>query len=72
MNIEVSELFKKVDTLPQDFQNSLVFFWSEDLKNEMNFDLKIADSFDTINSLAKSALKDFEDGKTFEKGFDEL
>ncbi|MCX6148231.1 MAG: hypothetical protein NTW25_13435 [Candidatus Kapabacteria bacterium] len=72
MNIEVSELFKKVDTLPQDFQNNLAFFWNEDLKNEINFDKKLSDTSNILDSLAQIALKEFKEGKTVEKGFDEL
>ena len=72
MTAQAEKLFSTVDLLPEEFQDNLVFFWSEDLENETGFDRKLHDTSDKLSILAQDALKEFRLGKTINKGFDEL
>lgn len=72
MTTQVKNLFNKVNSLPEEVQNDLIFFWGEDLENEIGFDRKISDTSNKLSILAQKALNDFKQGRTIEKGFDEL
>jgi len=72
MQTQVADLFQRVSQLPDDIQENLTFFWNEDIESEMNFDKKLYDTADKLEILAKEALYEYQQGKTIEKGFDEL
>jgi hypothetical protein len=72
MLAQVENLFNRVNSLPEDLQINLAFFWDEEIEQEINFDKRISETSDKINILAQEALNEFKTGKTIEKGFDEL
>lgn len=72
MLAKVENLFNKVSTLPEDLQDNLVFFWNEDIENELDFDKKLYNTSDKLIKLAQNALLEFKQNKTIQKGFDEL
>jgi hypothetical protein len=72
MTYQVEKLFNRINTLPEELQENLVFFWSDDIENELNFDNRISETSDKLIILAQKALDEFSQSRTYEKGFDEL
>jgi hypothetical protein len=72
MTYQVENLLKRINTLPEELQENLVFFWNEDIENELNFDNRISETSDKLIILAQKALNEFRQGRTYERGFDEL
>ncbi|MBM2816446.1 MAG: hypothetical protein HW421_3208 [Ignavibacteria bacterium] len=72
MLAQVENLFNKVDSLPEELQNNLVFYWNEDIENELNFDKSIFETSAQLKIMAQEALNEYNSGNTLEKGFDEL
>ena len=72
MIAELEKVMKRVNQLPVSEQNNIAFFWEQDLDSELEFDNKILNSIDKLRVLAQDALNEFHNGKTINKGFDEL
>ena len=64
--------FDKAAQLPIDLQNQIAQELIDEIEWEMKWNETLENSPDFLEHLANSALKEFESGKTLEKGIDEL
>ena len=64
--------FDKASALPSDVQELLAKELIEEIEWETRWDRTLADSQPVLDRLAEKAMREYRDGKTEEKGFDEL
>ncbi|TAL69069.1 MAG: hypothetical protein EPN82_08260 [Bacteroidetes bacterium] len=72
MTQSISTIFEKVSSLPPEVQDEIAVYWSEDLDSELQWDTTLKNSISQLELIAEKAIKDYENGKTVRKGFDEL
>jgi hypothetical protein len=68
----LKEAFEKASRLPPDLQDQIAQHLLDEIEWEFKWDKTLASSDDLLEKLANKAIKDFEAGKTHQKGFDEL
>ena len=68
----LSQAFEKASELPDDVQDQLAQELLEDIEWESRWDGTLENSQDTLERLARKALREYRSGKTKELGFDEL
>ena len=72
MTSMLKEAFEKASQLPAELQDQIARDLLEEIEWEIKWDKTFADSEDLLEKLANKAITDFKDGKTQQKGFDEL
>lgn len=68
----LQKAFQKASKLPDPLQDILAREFIEEMAWEAKWDKTLAESQDVLNALGDKAKKEFDEGKTEEKGFDEL
>ncbi len=68
----LTRVIKKVDKLPKEIQNEIARSLLEDIEGELKWDETLKKSSDKLKKLADNALDNFKEGRTQEKGFDEV
>ena len=68
----LQKAFQKASKLPDPMQDILAKEFIAEMAWEAKWDKTLEDSQDVIDALSDKARKDFEEGKTEAKGFDEL
>jgi len=72
MTSALEKAFNKASHLPAAAQDQLAEQMLEDLEGEAKWDQIFAKSQDLLEKMANKALQELEEGKTVEKGWDEL
>ena len=72
MTQSISTIFEKVSALPPEVQDEIAMYWGDDLDSELQWDSTLNNSTAKLELLAEKAIKDYENGNTIRKGFDEL
>ncbi len=72
MSVLLKEVFRKAMTLPENIQDELASQLLEEIEWESRWDKTLAESQNLLDQLAEKALREHENGKTMEMGFDEL
>jgi hypothetical protein len=72
MTALLQEAFDKASTLPEDVQELLAKELLEEIEWETQWDRTLADSQPLLDQLTEKAMREYKEGKTEEKGFDEL
>ncbi len=68
----LAKAFERVEKLPKRFQDEIAISILEDIVGESKWDETFRKSNGKLKKLAERALKNFQAGRTREKGFDEL
>ncbi len=72
MTALLQEVFQKASCLPSHLQDMLAKELLQEIEWEAKWDTTLESSQSTLDKLTLNAMKKFKDGKTIEKGFDEL
>jgi hypothetical protein len=72
MTKSLEKAFAKASSLPDEAQEQLAEQLSEDIEGELKWDQTLADSQDQLEKMADKARRAQREGKTVQKGFDEL
>jgi hypothetical protein len=72
MTVLLSEVFQKASTLPESLQDEVARELLNEIEWEQKWDKTLSSSARKIDRLAGQALRDYQDGKTTEIGFDSL
>jgi hypothetical protein len=72
MTALLQEVFQKASGLPEDVQELLAKELLEEIEWETRWDKTLADSQPLLDRLTARAMQEYKEGKTEEKGFDEL
>ena len=68
----LQEAFQKVSDLPEDVQELVAKQLLTEVEWETRWDKTLADSQPLLDRLTARAMREYREGKTEEKGFDEL
>ncbi|MEW6138234.1 MAG: hypothetical protein AB1733_08380 [Thermodesulfobacteriota bacterium] len=68
----LAQAFKKASELPDELQDQLAQELLEEIEWESRWDSTLDGSQETLERLAKKALREYRSGKTKEMGFDDL
>ncbi len=68
----LNDVFKKVSALPPEEQDRFAADWLAQLEDEKAWDEKFAETQDVLTAMAEQARKNFREGKTINKGWDEI
>lgn len=68
----LQEAFQKASTLPEDVQELVAKELLDEIEWEASWDRTLADSQPLLDRLTENAMREYREGKTEEKGFDEL
>ena len=68
----LTKAFQKAAALPEPLQDEIARELLDEIEWEKRWDKTLDKSQDTLNTLAEKALKEYEDEKAEEKGFDQL
>lgn len=66
------KIIQKASALPDEIQDEMVEQWSEDIENEMNWQITLQQPQERLSELAQKALHESAQGKTVVMGFDEI
>jgi len=72
MTLKLKEAFDKASRLPDELQNELAEELIADIKAESRWDQTLKNTQDELAKMADKALKNFEEGKFKQIGFDQL
>ena len=72
MTALLQEAFKKASALPEDVQELVAKELLDEIEWEASWDRTLADSQPLLDRLTEKAMREYREGKTEEKGFDEL
>jgi hypothetical protein len=72
MTALLQEAFDKASVLPADVQELVAKELIEEIEWETRWDRTLADSQPLLDQLTERAMRDYREGKTEEKGFDDL
>ena len=72
MTTSLEKAFAKASSLPEAVQEQLAEQVLEDIEGELKWDQTLADSQDMLEDMARKARRAQQEGKTTNKGFDEL
>ena len=72
MTVRLKEAFDKAAGLPDELQNELADELIADIEVESRWDQTFKDTQDKLAKMADKALKNFEEGKFKQMGFDQL
>lgn len=72
MTTSLEKVFAKASSLPEAVQEQLAEQMLEDIEGELKWDQTLADSQGLLEDLAGKARRAQREGKTTNKGFDEL
>lgn len=72
MTASLQEVFDKASTLPVDVQDLLARELLEEIEWETRWDQTLADSQPLLDELTARAMREYQEGRSEEKGFDEL
>lgn len=72
MTVRLKEAFDKAAVLPDELQNELAEELIADIEAESRWDKTFKDTQDKLEKMAEKALKNFEEGKFKQMGFDQL
>ena len=72
MTALLREAFEKASALPEDVQELVARELIEEIEWESRWDVTLADSQPLLDQLTARAMQEYREGKTEEKGFDEL
>jgi hypothetical protein len=72
MTTLLQEMFEKASRLPEEQQDVLAREFLQEIDWEDRWEQTLAESGDSVDSLAAEAIREFENGRTEEKGLDEL
>jgi RNA 3'-terminal phosphate cyclase len=72
MTALLQEAFAKASALPEDVQELLAKELLEEIEWEMRWDRTLADSQPLLDRLTARAMQEYREGRTEQKGFDEL
>ena len=68
----ITKLFERISELPVDVQEEIAKQLIEDIDQEIKWRSSLENPDVVLDKLGETALKDSEEGKTKESGFDEL
>ena len=72
MTTLLQQAFEKASQLPVALQDEFAKEFIDEIEWEMKWDQTLSESQNTLEQLTLKAMKDYEQGKTKEMGFDEL
>ena len=72
MTALLQEAFQKASGLPEDVQELVAKELLDEIEWESQWDRTLANSQPLLDRLTAKAMRDYQEGKTEEKGFDEL
>ncbi len=72
MTALLQEAFQKASALPEDVQELVAKELLDEIEWEASWDHTLADSQPLLDRLTEKAMREYREGKTEEKGFDEL
>ena len=72
MTALLQEAFQKASGLPEDVQELLAKELLDEIEWETRWDETLANSQPLLDQLTAKAMREYKEGKTEEKGFDEL
>jgi hypothetical protein len=72
MTKSLEKAFAQASSLPEQAQEQLAEQLSEDIESELKWDQTLAGSQDLLEEMADKALRAQREGKTVQRGFDEL
>ncbi len=72
MTALLQEAFEKASILPADMQELLAKEMLAEIEWETRWDRTLADSQPLLDQLTEKAMREYAEGKTEEKGFDQL
>jgi hypothetical protein len=68
----MQNVLDKLQKLPGQQQETISFFWEQELDEELGFDEKLENSIDILQALADKAVNEHIQLKTIQKGFDSI
>ena len=68
----MTKLFERISELPPDMQEEIAKQLIEDIDQEIKWQSSLENPDTVLDKLGEKALRDSEEGKTRESGFDEL
>lgn len=68
----LSKAITRAKRLSHQLQDKIASEWLEDIENEIKWQEELSKTQDKIDLLARDALRESNEGKTFKKGFDEI
>jgi hypothetical protein len=72
MTALLQEAFEKASNLPDDVQESIARELLREIESESRWDETLANSQSVLDQLTAKAMREYREGRTEEKGFDEL
>ena len=72
MTALLQQAFEKARELPENLQDELAKDVLDEIEWELKWDRTLANSQNVLEQLTRKAMQEYEEGRTAEKGFDEL